>query len=82
MRRFAKVSLLAVLPLALAGGAEARITKVQINSRGVAFGGVSFGTVGQYETLRGVVFGEVDPNDPLNEVITDIKVTRGSLADK
>src|SRR5436305_4396458 len=24
--------------------------------------------------LRGVVFGEVDPNDPLNEVITDIKI--------
>ena len=66
-----------LLPLALAGigePAEARITKLQITSRALAFGGASFGSVGQYETLRGVAFGEVDPNDPLNEVITDIKL--------
>ena len=74
MRRFVKKALVGLLPLALAGAAEARITRVQINSRAVAFGGASFGSVGQYETLRGVVFGEVDPNDPLNEVITDIKL--------
>src|SRR5437762_6913835 len=67
MRRFVKKALVGLLPLALAGAAEARITRVQINSRAVAFGGASFGSVGQYETLRGVVFGEVDPNDPLNE---------------
>src|SRR4051812_37439047 len=72
MRRVVKLALIGLLPLAFA--AEARITKVQINSRGLAFGGASFGSVGQYETLRGVLFGEVDPNDPLNEVITDIKL--------
>ena len=55
-----------------AGGS--RIIKIQITSRALAFGGASFGSVGQYETLRGVAFGEVDPNDPLNEVITDIKL--------
>jgi len=74
MRRSVKVALVGLLPLALAGAAEARITKIQINSRAVAYGGASFGSVGQYETLRGIVFGEVDPNDPLNEVITDIKL--------
>src|SRR5437763_16388625 len=74
MRRFVKKALVGLLPLALAGAAEARITRVQSNPRAVAFGGASFGSVGQYETLRGVVFGEVDPNDPLNEVITDIKL--------
>jgi hypothetical protein len=66
-----------LLPIALAGigePAQARITTIQINSRGLAFGGASFGSVGQYETLRGVAFGEVDPNDPLNRVITDIKL--------
>jgi hypothetical protein len=73
MHRLVRVALL-VLPFAFAGTAQARITKVQINSRAVAFGGASFGSVGQYETLRGVLFGEVDPNDPLNEVITDIKL--------
>src|SRR4051812_29211922 len=67
----------ALLPIALivsADPVQARITKIEIASRGVAFGGASFGSVGQYETLRGVAFGEVDPNDPLNEVITDIKL--------
>src|SRR5438876_12401006 len=74
MRCFVKVALVCLLPIALAGATEARITKVQINARALAFGGASFGTVGQYETLRGAVFGEVDPNDPLNEVITDSKL--------
>jgi len=77
MRPFVRAAFVSLLPVALAGigdPAQARITKVQINSRAVAFGGASFGAVGQYETLRGVAFGEVDPNDPLNEVITDIKL--------
>jgi len=68
---------MSLLPIALAGvgePADARITQIQINTRVLAFGGASFGTVGQYETLRGVAFGEVDPNDPLNQVITDIKL--------
>ncbi len=77
MRPFVRAAFVSLLPVAFAGigdPAQARITKVQINSRAVAFGGASFGAVGQYETLRGVAFGEVDPNDPLNEVITDIKL--------
>ncbi len=68
---------MSLLPIALAGlgdPADARITQIQINSRALAFGGASFGSVGQYETLRGVAFGEVVPNHPLNEVITDIKL--------
>jgi hypothetical protein len=67
---------MSLLPIALAcvgQPAEARITSIQINSRTIAYGGASFGDVGQYETLRGVAFGEVNPNDPLNDVITDIK---------
>src|SRR3989454_490618 len=77
MNPFVRAAFVSLLPIALAGigePAEARITSIQINSRAVAFGGAFFGTVGQYETLRGVAFGEVDPHDPLNEVITDIKL--------
>src|SRR5437773_1561631 len=77
MSPFVRAAFVSLLPVALAGigePAEARITRIQIDSRAVAFGGASFGTVGQYETLRGVAFGEVDPHDPLNEVITDIKL--------
>jgi hypothetical protein len=72
-----RVACAIVLPVALAAIAapsEARITRIDITSRALAFGGASFGSVGQYETLRGVAFGEIDPDDSLNEVITDIKL--------
>ena len=66
---------------ALAGGmligacaADARTTQIQILSRGTAFGGYSFPGVGQYEVIKGIATGEIDPNDPQNAVITDIKV--------
>jgi hypothetical protein len=36
------------------------------------FGGASFGTVGQYQKLVGVAYGEVDPGDPHNAIIQDI----------
>ncbi|HUC98582.1 MAG TPA: alpha/beta hydrolase domain-containing protein [Candidatus Polarisedimenticolaceae bacterium] len=64
--------------------AEARITRIVIQTRtSPAFGGASFGAVGQYEQLTGVAFGEVNPKDPLNAVITDIELaprnTRGNV---
>src|SRR6185369_5498179 len=64
-RRFVRTALISLLPLALAGigsPADARITQIQINSRALAFGGASFGSVGQYETLRGVALGVVEYN--------------------
>lgn len=38
----------------------------------IAFGGASFGEVGRYEKVHGRAFGELDPGNPLNAVITDI----------
>src|SRR5262245_11785858 len=58
----------------LSCSADARITQFQITSRAVAFGGMSFGAVGQYETIVGRATGEVDPSDPLNAIITDIQL--------
>jgi hypothetical protein len=52
--------------------ADARTTKLQITSRTIAFGGYSFAGVGQFERIVGIAYGEVDPNDPKNAVITDI----------
>ena len=64
------IGLLGIGPLA-----EARITRIVIQNRtSPAFGGASFGVVGQYEQLTGVAFGEVNPKDPLNAVITDIEL--------
>ena len=55
--------------------AEARITKIEITStESPTFGGTTFGTVGAYEKLRGRAYGEVDPADPLNALITDIEL--------
>ena len=53
--------------------AEARITKIEVTIV-PAFGGTIFGEVGAYQLLRGTAYGEVDPNDPRNAVITDIKL--------
>lgn len=65
-----------LLPVVLLGGAnlaEARITRIDIiSTQSPTFEGRTFGRVGAYEKLRGKAYGEVDPDDPLNAVITDI----------
>lgn len=54
------------------------ITKIVINtatSEKVTFAGTTFGTggsVGTYEKIRGTAYGQIDPNDPKNQMITDI----------
>jgi hypothetical protein len=70
-------SLLAALVflVCLARPADARITRIQITSvQSPSFEGMSFGATGQYEKLVGRVDGEIDPKDPLNAIITDIKL--------
>src|ERR1044071_2741169 len=53
--------------------AEARVTKIVIEKKtSPAFDGASFGTAGQYEILVGKAYGELDPKDPHNTIITDI----------
>src|SRR5277367_954450 len=55
--------------------AQARVTKVVVeDTNSPAFDGHAFGAAGQYEVLSGHVFGELDPGDPLNAIITDIKL--------
>jgi hypothetical protein len=57
-----------------APSAQARITKIEITSRGTAFGGYSFPGVGQYEKIVGIATGEINPSNPKNAVITDIEL--------
>lgn len=57
-----------------AGAAHARITRIVIEHReSPAFRGQSFGKAGQYETLSGRFFGELDPRDRHNSIIADIE---------
>src|SRR6266576_1050667 len=54
----AAASLLAIV----ASGAEARVTKIVVENKvSPAFDGATFGTAGQYETLTGRAYGELDP---------------------
>jgi hypothetical protein len=67
---------LALLTVAVLGWpplSDARITRIEMTRiESPTFGGMSFGSVGQYEKLAGKAYGEVDPGDPRNAVITDI----------
>ena len=54
-------------------GGEAQITEFDLNViESPALGGESFGEVGQYEFLRGIVTGEVDPADPRHAHIVNL----------
>ena len=52
---------------------QARVTELVVTStESPTFGGVSFGTVGQYEKLTGIIKCEVNPKHPLNTGIVNI----------
>lgn len=69
------VTVAAAALLAWAPPTQARVTQIIIDTKtSPAFGGQPFGDAGQYETLAGRAFGELDPNDPLNAIITDIQL--------
>ena len=54
------------------------IYKIEITQQlSPAFGGQEFGDVGTYDKYLGWAYGVLDPNDPRNQIITDI-----TLADK
>jgi len=68
-------SIAAAISLIVAPGAQARITQVDVTtSESPTFGGYSWQGVGQYEKIAGVAYGEVDPSDPRNALITDIEL--------
>ena len=74
---------IAVATLAAAAPSWARVTRIVIDTRvSPAFSGATYGSVGQYETLAGRAFGELDPNDPHNAIITDIALAPRNAAGK
>src|SRR3989440_4971880 len=75
-RRTHLALVLAVGAVLMAPAAEARITRIEIDtarSQSPTFGGFSWAGVGQYEKIVGKAFGEVDPHDRQNRVIVDIE---------
>ena len=61
--------------LAFAPSTQAKVTRIVVDTKvSPAFAGASFGTAGQYETLAGRVFGELNPHDQhdydgINEIV-------------
>ena len=73
LRSGGPVALCALWLLNGATPAHARITSITyITSQ--PYGTQSFGSVGQYQELDGTATGELDPGEPLNAIITDIKL--------
>lgn len=59
--------------LAAAGpGAEAQVTRIEVQSRQPMAAGPAVGAAGPYELIRGRVHGEVDPADRRNAIIQDL----------
>jgi hypothetical protein len=77
--------LLALLLLLAAVCADAQIVRLEITSReSPTFAGRSFGSAGPYERIAGRAYGEVDPADARNAVLTDLQLAprnaRGRIA--
>ena len=69
--------LVGIALLSWAPSAQAEVKKIVIDKKvSPAFDGKAFGSAGQYETLAGRAFGELDPNDPHNRIITDIRLAQ------
>ena len=74
---------LVVALLALPSTADARVKKIVIEKKvSPAFEGATFGPAGPYETIAGRAFGELDPADPRNAIVTDIKLAPKNAAGK
>lgn len=74
MERLKKAGLAAAtLALGLiAHAAQAKVVRLEIQSRQPIAG--TFGAAGAYELLSGRFYGEVDPKDPRNAIITDLNL--------
>ena len=82
IRRAAPLTLVLVAAtLALPSSVDARVKKIVVEKKvSPAFDGASFGPAGVYETLAGRAFGELDPKDPRNALITDIALAPKNAA--
>jgi len=66
---------LAAVTAAWTPTAQSRVTRIVLDTvTSPAFSGATFGNAGQYETIAGRAYGELDPNDAHNAIIQDISL--------
>jgi hypothetical protein len=53
---------------------RAEVVRIEILSRQPANDGRAVGTIGEFEILRGKIYGELDPADPHNRIIQDLEL--------
>jgi hypothetical protein len=56
------------------GAVTARVVKVEITSREVVSKAPEHSRSGPYEVIKGIVYLEVNPDDPANQLIVDLKL--------
>src|SRR5947209_6287226 len=74
-RKVMKITRLIALSLALvcvAATAHAKVTRLEITTRGDVAGGKPFGNAGPYEKIAGKLYFEVDPQAARNRQIVDL----------
>ena len=70
MRMLAAVSLW----LVMASSAQANVVRVEILQTTPVAAPADATAIGPFERISGKIYGELDPNDPKNAIITDIKL--------
>ena len=68
--------------LLIAATADARVTKITIDSTTSLDNGTVYGPAGAYQVLRGTAYGELDPADRHNVAITDIPLAPKNASGK
>ncbi len=70
--------LLVIGSLLVPGPVSAKVIKVEIKSREVVSNAPEHLRSGPYEVIKGIIYLEVDPNDPANQLIVDLKLAERS----
>jgi hypothetical protein len=70
---FMRIAALLCSCLLLAAPASAEVLRVVVDSRADVLAGKAFGKTGPYEKLWGTISFGVDPKNPANQAITDLK---------
>ena len=69
-----RTTILFVLLFFIQSSLYPEVSRIIIKERVIIADGYSFGKVGQYEKISGTIFYEIDPSNPANYVIVDLRL--------